>query len=220
MATGTGNLVLRGATCQSLSGTDHHRPAAKGRVRCVSTAGWFRRGAARHAGVSRCDVGVDSVFFAAASSTLARCLWLAPNGIKPRLVSSGAGRDHLFARGCWLLQYVSIYTLTKIGWPPETETAVTVLTGAKAWWLRVYLGAFTVAIAPVAEEFIFRGMLYPLRQTMRLAAAGLVRRQLPVRPDSLECGGIRTAVPAGARVDVALRNDRQFARAHHGARAV
>jgi len=63
---------------------------------------------------------------------------------------------------CLLLQYVFIYTFTKIGWQPETETAVTVLTSAKAWWLRAYLGVFTVAIAPVAEEFIFRGMLYPL----------------------------------------------------------
>jgi membrane protease YdiL (CAAX protease family) len=62
----------------------------------------------------------------------------------------------------WLLQSVSIYALTKFGWPPEPETAVTVLTSAQAWWLRVYLGVFTVAIAPVAEEFIFRGMLYPL----------------------------------------------------------
>ena len=61
-----------------------------------------------------------------------------------------------------LLQYVCIYTLTKAGWPPEPETAVTGLTSAQAWWLRVYLGVFTVAIAPVAEEFIFRGMLYPL----------------------------------------------------------
>ena len=61
-----------------------------------------------------------------------------------------------------LVQSVCIYTLTKIGWQPENETAVTVLTSAKAWWLRAYLGVFTVAIAPVAEEFIFRGMLYPL----------------------------------------------------------
>ena len=29
-------------------------------------------------------------------------------------------------------------------------------------WMRVYLGAFAVVLAPVAEEFIFRGMLYPL----------------------------------------------------------
>jgi len=63
---------------------------------------------------------------------------------------------------CWLLQYASIYSLTKIGWQPENETAVTVLTNAREWWLRAYLGVFTVVIAPVAEEFIFRGMLYPL----------------------------------------------------------
>jgi len=61
----------------------------------------------------------------------------------------------------WLLQYVSVYALTKIGWPPESEAAVTVLTSARAWWLRGYLCVFTVAIGPVAEEFIFRGMLYP-----------------------------------------------------------
>jgi membrane protease YdiL (CAAX protease family) len=60
-----------------------------------------------------------------------------------------------------LLQSVSMLALTKIGWPPEQETAVTVLTGAKTWWLRAYLGVFTVVIAPVAEEFFFRGMLYP-----------------------------------------------------------
>jgi len=61
----------------------------------------------------------------------------------------------------WLLQYVSVYALTKIGWPPGNEAAVTVLTSAQSWWLRVYLCAFTIVIGPVAEEFIFRGMLYP-----------------------------------------------------------
>jgi len=61
----------------------------------------------------------------------------------------------------WLLQYLSVYMLTKIGWPPENEAAVTVLTSAQAWWLRIYLGVFTVIIGPVAEEFIFRGLFYP-----------------------------------------------------------
>jgi membrane protease YdiL (CAAX protease family) len=61
----------------------------------------------------------------------------------------------------WVLQGVSIHVLTKIGWQPENETAVTVLSNAKIWWLRAYLGVFTVAIAPVAEEFIFRGLLFP-----------------------------------------------------------
>jgi len=62
----------------------------------------------------------------------------------------------------WWLKQASVFVLEKIGWQPEEETAVTLLAGAKFWWTRVYLGVFAVVIAPVAEEFIFRGMLYPL----------------------------------------------------------
>jgi hypothetical protein len=61
----------------------------------------------------------------------------------------------------WWLQHASALVLKKIGWPPEEQTAVMLLAGAKSWWARVYLGAFAVVIAPVAEEFIFRGVLYP-----------------------------------------------------------
>jgi uncharacterized protein len=32
---------------------------------------------------------------------------------------------------------------------------------AKSLWTTVYLGVFAVVIAPVAEEFVFRGMFYP-----------------------------------------------------------
>ncbi len=49
------------------------------------------------------------------------------------------------------------------------------LTDATSPWLRVYLGFFTVVLAPVAEEFIFRGMLYPLVKQLgwpRLALVG------------------------------------------------
>jgi membrane protease YdiL (CAAX protease family) len=59
------------------------------------------------------------------------------------------------------LQNMSIFALKKIGWPVEDETAVTLVAGAKALWLKIYLGAFAVALAPVAEEFIFRGVLFP-----------------------------------------------------------
>jgi membrane protease YdiL (CAAX protease family) len=62
----------------------------------------------------------------------------------------------------WLLQYASILALTKLGWPPEEQTAVALIAGARSWWMRIYLGVFAVVLAPVAEEFIFRGMLYPL----------------------------------------------------------
>jgi membrane protease YdiL (CAAX protease family) len=61
----------------------------------------------------------------------------------------------------WLFQFLSVYILTKIGHPPGNETAVTVLVSAQSWWLRIYLCVFSVVIGPVAEEFIFRGVLYP-----------------------------------------------------------
>jgi membrane protease YdiL (CAAX protease family) len=61
----------------------------------------------------------------------------------------------------WLLQRISIITLTNLGCPPENQRAVELLLNAKSLWLRVYLGFFAVVLAPVAEEFIFRGVLYP-----------------------------------------------------------
>jgi membrane protease YdiL (CAAX protease family) len=60
-----------------------------------------------------------------------------------------------------LLQWISINVLEKLGLPPENEAAVRLLTDAKSTWTIVYLGIFAVVIAPVAEEFIFRGMLFP-----------------------------------------------------------
>ena len=60
-----------------------------------------------------------------------------------------------------LLQDASMWTLTKLGWPPEDEAAVKLLSDAKSWWTSAYLGVFAVVIAPVAEEFFFRGMLFP-----------------------------------------------------------
>ena len=61
----------------------------------------------------------------------------------------------------WGLQFISMDALTRAGWPPEDQLAVTLLASTKSWWMRVYLGAFAVVLAPVAEEFIFRGILYP-----------------------------------------------------------
>src|SRR5487761_2754139 len=60
-----------------------------------------------------------------------------------------------------LLQGASLYLLEKLGWPPEDQAAVLMLLKAKAWWVTAYFGGFAIVIAPVAEEFIFRGMLFP-----------------------------------------------------------
>jgi uncharacterized protein len=59
------------------------------------------------------------------------------------------------------LQSASIFVLEKIGWPVEDEAAVALVAGAKSLWLKIYLGVFAVVLAPVAEEFIFRGVLFP-----------------------------------------------------------
>jgi membrane protease YdiL (CAAX protease family) len=60
-----------------------------------------------------------------------------------------------------LLQFVSIHALEKLGFPPDDQVAVKLLTDAKSVWTIAYLGVFAVVLAPVAEEFIFRGMLFP-----------------------------------------------------------
>jgi membrane protease YdiL (CAAX protease family) len=59
------------------------------------------------------------------------------------------------------LQYGSELALEKMGWPPEDQRAVELLVNAKSWWLRGYLALFAVVLAPVAEESIFRGVLFP-----------------------------------------------------------
>jgi len=78
-----------------------------------------------------------------------------------RALFTAVGVTLLLLPAIWLLQYLSAWTLTRLGWPPEEQTAVALITGAKSWWMRVYLGLFAAVLAPVAEEFIFRGMLYP-----------------------------------------------------------
>ena len=59
------------------------------------------------------------------------------------------------------LQKVSVLALDKLGWPTDDQRAVEIFAHAKSFWMRGYLALFAVVIAPVAEEFIFRGILYP-----------------------------------------------------------
>jgi membrane protease YdiL (CAAX protease family) len=65
-----------------------------------------------------------------------------------------------------LLENGSATVLEKIGWQPEAQDAVKLFSGAKPWPTGVYLAVFAVVIAPVAEEFIFRGVLFPFFQQL------------------------------------------------------
>lgn len=60
-----------------------------------------------------------------------------------------------------VLQQVSVMALERVGWHPEDQRAVDLLVSAKSFWLRGYLVFFAVVLAPVAEEFLFRGVLFP-----------------------------------------------------------
>jgi membrane protease YdiL (CAAX protease family) len=73
----------------------------------------------------------------------------------------------------WLLQIFSGAVLEKIGMPAESQPAVEMFLGLKASWLRVCFGIFAVVVAPVAEEFIFRGMLYPFVKQLGSPRAAL-----------------------------------------------
>ena len=59
------------------------------------------------------------------------------------------------------LEQYSVQVLQKIHWPLEDERAVTLIVNAKSTWLQIYLAFFAIVLAPVAEEFMFRGVLFP-----------------------------------------------------------
>jgi membrane protease YdiL (CAAX protease family) len=59
------------------------------------------------------------------------------------------------------LEQFSAQLLAKIGWPLEDERAVALIVNAKSVWLSGYLAFFAIVLAPVSEEFMFRGVLFP-----------------------------------------------------------
>jgi membrane protease YdiL (CAAX protease family) len=74
------------------------------------------------------------------------------------------------------LKQFSDLGLARLGWHPEDQHAVNLIAHAKSFWMRGYLVFFTVALVPVAEEFLFRGVLFPLVKQLgwpRLAWLGV-----------------------------------------------
>ena len=78
----------------------------------------------------------------------------------------------------WSLQQVSAHVLTHIphwNFKPEEQAPVQTLRLASSWADRLVLGIVTILLAPMAEELLFRGVLYPwIRQAgfPRLALFG------------------------------------------------
>ena len=98
----------------------------------------------------------------------------ASNLIKPLVLAVGVLLLALLP--ILLLQHGSVLVLEKLGWPSEDQLAVDLILNAKSWWMRGYLVFFAVVLVPVAEEFLFRGLLYPFikqRGWPRLAWIGV-----------------------------------------------
>ena len=56
---------------------------------------------------------------------------------------------------------VLVEHLPKLHLQPQEQQAVTVLRAAETWGQRLGLGVVTILLAPVTEEVLFRGILYP-----------------------------------------------------------
>jgi len=66
----------------------------------------------------------------------------------------------------WGLQGLCTYILTRLNWGADQQIAVDLLLKAPSWGLRVYLVVFAIVVAPVAEEFLFRGVLFPFIKSL------------------------------------------------------
>ncbi len=76
----------------------------------------------------------------------------------------------------WALQAACVFALTELGFPPDDQAAVQLIENARSWWMRAYFAGFAVVLAPVTEEFMFRGLLYPFIKQLgwpRLALLGV-----------------------------------------------
>ncbi|HEY4416342.1 MAG TPA: type II CAAX endopeptidase family protein [Verrucomicrobiae bacterium] len=58
------------------------------------------------------------------------------------------------------LKWVSDAALEALGWAVKDQDAVDMFLNIQSSGLRLYMAFFAVILAPVAEEFIFRGMLF------------------------------------------------------------
>lgn len=58
------------------------------------------------------------------------------------------------------LKILSELALEKLGWPTDDQAAVQLFLNVKSVGLKIYLVVFAVVIAPLAEELIFRGLIF------------------------------------------------------------
>ena len=74
---------------------------------------------------------------------------------------AGALGALLFLPVGWSLQMASAQVMLRMQIKPVAQQAIQVMQTAEVWPDRIYLGVVAILLAPVAEEMLFRGILYP-----------------------------------------------------------
>jgi len=114
--------------------------------------------------------------------------------------------------GAWSLTWLSMQALSWCGLQPHVQPAVTVLQQTVRPAQQVYLALMTIALAPAAEEVLFRGILYPalkneLGRTSFHGVASWLRagvypwfrrhraRRLAAWVRGVACPGLRSGLP-------------------------
>lgn len=79
----------------------------------------------------------------------------------------------------WVLQALCREALSSLGWEPAPQTMIRVFLESAGRAGQIYLGFVAVVMAPIAEELLFRGILYPalkqrFRRPLALAVTSLI----------------------------------------------
>lgn len=90
--------------------------------------------------------------------------WTAGFGLKQnqlQAIKMGLVAILLFLPVGWGLQYVSIQVMKAVGLEPAEQLALVALRNSASLPQLVIMGLVTMLLAPLAEEILFRGVLYP-----------------------------------------------------------
>ncbi len=123
----------------------------------------------------------------------------------------------------WGLQQASALVMTHLPFwkmEPQEQLPVQALRVSVSWGGRLTLGAAAVLLAPVAEEMLFRGILYPAIKQAGYPRLALWGTSLLFAAHPHERGHLRAAGRPGPGADGALRADEQPVGPHHGPCAV
>ena len=72
------------------------------------------------------------------------------------------------------LKFASEWLMHQFGWTVEDQGAVQVILNARSVGIKIYLGFFTVVMAPLAEEFVFRGLLFSSAKKLGWPVSGWI----------------------------------------------